>query len=91
MADIRTEREILELLKAQTEARKDLAIGSKEYNNIQKSINKLEVEKRNILKQQKEEQSKLNNITVSSLPIYKQIEASIKSREVTLKKTEKTH
>jgi hypothetical protein len=80
MANPRTEREILELLKAQKEARKDLVIGSKEYEASTKRINQLERERINLLERQKKAQKEASDVVKEDLPIYKQLEASIKSR-----------
>ena len=80
MADPRTEREILELLKSQKEARKDLVIGSKEYEATTKRINELENERINLLNKQKQAQKEASTTVKEDLPIYKQLEASIQSR-----------
>ena len=80
MADPRTEREILEALKAQQEARKDLVIGSKEYEASTQRIIQLEKQKTNLLKKQKDAQKEASDVAKEDLPIYKQLEASIQKR-----------
>ena len=82
----RTEREILELLKAQTDARKDLIAGSREYEEATKRIVALENEKVRLHKQQKKALKDGVEVNKEELTIYKQLEASIQKREKIQKK-----
>ena len=54
MADIKTQKELNDLIKQQKNALDDLTIGSKKYLDTQKQIVLLEKQKKDLLKQQKD-------------------------------------
>ena len=88
MADQKTENQILNLLKEQIAARKDLVQGTKEYEAVTKKINKLEAQKVDLLNKQKQAQKDSTKVAKEDLPIYKQIEASIETRNKKLRTLE---
>ena len=87
MADIKTQKELNDLIKQQKNALDDLTIGSKKYLDTQKQIVLLEKQKKDLLKQQKDIADDVGTDQVSFQSKFNKLLADTKTKEQDLAKT----
>ena len=90
MADIKTQKELNDLIKQQKNALDDLTIGSKKYLDTQKQIVLLEKQKKDLLKQQKDIADDVGTDQVSFQSKFNKLLADTKTKEQDLAKTSGT-